>query len=153
MIYKIAICDDEPDILSLLNSFLVRISIETDIDFDVHHFKSGNELLTSYNYAHSFDIIFLDIEMNGFNGIETAIQIRNIPDDEVEIVILTYHSKYFKGGFKIHAFDYLIKPLSYSNFSKTINSIIKKRTKAVKTMLFTTVNNTNDVGDVSIGLK
>ena len=57
-----------------------------------------------------FDIIFLDIDMGGINGIETAKKIR-IYDKKVKIIYVTNYTDYTSSAFSVHAFGYLVKPI------------------------------------------
>lgn len=67
--YEIAICDDEPAICDMVSN-VIR---EWGPDIKISCFYSGESLLASYE---SFDVIFLDIDMKGIDGIETGRQIR-----------------------------------------------------------------------------
>ena len=70
MIYKVAVCDDEKifidDVVAKLN--------EQSEDCEIVSFLSGEELLNS---TLDFNIVFLDIEMTGIDGINTAFSLRN----------------------------------------------------------------------------
>ena len=91
MLYKIAICDDELNQIKIVSDYLTRFSIKTDTEFQIERFTSGNELLKKYyNEKSPFDIIFLDMEMPGRNGIETAQEIRKLPDRNVLIACKTW---------------------------------------------------------------
>lgn len=102
--YQIAICDDEPTICEMVSD-VVR---EWSQDIMISCFNSGEELLAAYD---SFDVIFLDIDMKGIDGIETGRQIRE-RDHETKIVYLTSYRDYVAGAFEVHAFQYLLKPIS-----------------------------------------
>jgi two-component system LytT family response regulator len=62
------------------------------------------------------DLIFLDIELPGMNGIEF---IRNMPLD-IPVIVTTAYNQYAIEGYEINALDYLLKPISRERFSQAI---------------------------------
>jgi len=102
--YQIAVCDDEPVICEMVSKIIRGWNREIKISC----FGSGEALLGAYNF---FDAIFLDIDMKGMDGIETARRIRE-RDHETKIVYLTSYRDYVAGAFEVHAFQYLLKPVS-----------------------------------------
>ena len=77
---KIGICDDNAKIVSKIKRYVESYDKEKA---DIRTFKNGEELLAEEEV---FDAIFLDIDMDGINGIETAQKIR-IYDKDVKIII------------------------------------------------------------------
>ncbi len=59
----------------------------------------------------NYDILFLDIDMDGMNGIETAKILRE-KDKNVKIIYVTSYAEYVNYAFAVHAFAYLLKPVS-----------------------------------------
>ena len=100
--YKIAVCDDEKNILEQTGK-LIR---EWNPEVEVKYFFSGEELVKNYE---PYEAVFLDIDMPGMNGIETGKAIRRM-DKETKIVYLTAYRDYVAGAFDVHAFQYLLKP-------------------------------------------
>lgn len=101
--YKVAVCDDNEKIRELVCQYID--SYEERIE--TKSFSSGEELLENYDF---FDAVFLDIDMGGMDGIETARRIRRI-DKNIRIVYLTAYRDYVRGAFEVHAFQYLLKPV------------------------------------------
>ena len=67
---RIAICDDEPYMMEQLSELLFEYQKERQsFSYDVHCFESGTSLLNSKD---CFDLIFLDIQMDGPDGMEIA---------------------------------------------------------------------------------
>ena len=125
MLYKIAICDDELNQIKIVSDYLTRFSIKTDTEFQIERFTSGNELLKKYyNEKSPFDIIFLDMEMPGRNGIETAQEIRNLPDRNVLIAFITSFPEYMQDSFDVQASQYLTKPISYELFEQKLEKML-----------------------------
>ena len=78
---QIAICDDEKNIRELIGDKIKTQFPEAEIDF----YSSGDELLLSDK---PMDILFLDIQMYGRNGMETARELRKI-DKRTIIIFVT----------------------------------------------------------------
>lgn len=125
MLYRIAICDDEISQIKNISDYLTRFSIKTDTEFQIERFTSGNELLKKYyNEKSPFDILFLDMEMPGRNGIETAEEIRRIPDRNVLIAFITSYPEYMQDSFDVQASQYLTKPISYELFEQKLEKML-----------------------------
>ncbi|MCI9651721.1 MAG: response regulator transcription factor [Lachnospiraceae bacterium] len=101
---KIAVCDDDEKILGetleLLRHYK-KLSLTADA------YTSGEALLAA---GKKYDILLLDIDMEGPDGIETARRIREV-DKEVKLIYVTNYSDYTIFAFGVHAFAYLLKPL------------------------------------------
>ncbi|MCH5194689.1 MAG: response regulator transcription factor [Oscillospiraceae bacterium] len=114
---KIAICDDNGDIIKELTDFINEYGRNNNLDFEIYAFNDGEELLIS---EQKFDLIFLDIEMKRINGFEAAEHIRE-NDMNVPIVYITSHNGYFERAFKVHAFEYITKPLKQERLLRVMN--------------------------------
>lgn len=125
MLYRIAICDDELSQITIVEDYLTRFSIKTDTEFHIERFSSGNELLKKYyNEKSPFDLVFMDMEMPGRNGIETAEEIRKIPDRNVIIAFITSYPEYMQDSFDVQASQYLTKPISYELFEQKLEKML-----------------------------
>lgn len=101
---KIAVCDDDEinlrETLALLEQYK-KLPIATDA------YTSGEALLAA---GKKYDILLLDIDMEGLDGIQTARRIREV-DKEIKLIYVTNYSDYTIFAFGVHAFAYLLKPL------------------------------------------
>ena len=70
---NIAICDDNTDFRTFLEDSLRNYFDEKSISLNIFQFKSGEELLANELL---FDLIFLDVEMENINGIETGKELK-----------------------------------------------------------------------------
>lgn len=68
------------------------------------------------------DVVFLDIEMMGMNGIEMALKIRDL-DSRIIIIFVTAYSQYALDAFQSYPLDYILKPVNEKNLTKTINQL------------------------------
>jgi DNA-binding LytR/AlgR family response regulator len=114
---KIAICDDENIFLSDLEQKIYKHI--SRLDCEVFPFLSAEELLAS---SESFDLIFLDIEMGGMDGMSAARQIRE-KDYEIPIVFLTSHTEMAIEGYEVNAFRFLKKPVDDAKLIQTLQDI------------------------------
>lgn len=132
----VAVCDDLPSdrlhIQSLIKDFCNRMN------YEIHllTFETGNTLVNHYqNQGTFFDIIFLDIYMNGKTGITTARQIRKY-DLNCKIIFITSSTKDALESFEVFPFNYLTKPLSKSTFFAVFGKAIVTTQKENQKSLF-----------------
>lgn len=91
---NIAICDDKVEFSSKLEMLLIDIVKEEKIQADIDVYQSGNELLHKLQKDKCYyDMIFLDIEMKGMDGLETAKEIRK-QDKITMLIYVTSHKSY-----------------------------------------------------------
>lgn len=114
---KIAICDDEKIFLDSLEQKIYGIL--SKLDCEVIAFGSAEALLSS---AMDYDLIFLDIEMGGMDGMRAAKQIRET-DFETPIVFLTSHTEMAIEGYEVNAFRFLKKPVEEEKLRQTLQDI------------------------------
>lgn len=128
----IIICDDEKVFREELKNYLLQYQEEKKISFQIREFCEGETLVNSG--LETMDILFLDIKMKPTNGIKIAEKIRAF-DELVPIIFITSAAEYALEGYKVNAFDYLVKPISYEKLEKVltkiINRICKKRDKII----------------------
>lgn len=119
---RIAICDDETDARDALRIQLEKILIE-DTEEIVYEFSSGtNAASWLANHPGEIDLLFLDVEMKGINGMETAEKIRTF-DTGLVIVFVTGYSDYVFDGYRVGALDYLMKPVTEEKLRQLIGRV------------------------------
>lgn len=105
---KIAICDDERVFLKhekkMIKTYLSELGYECEID----KYSSGIAFLENDNEVTNYDIVFLDVNMDEIDGVETAKRIR-IFTDKVFIVFVSAYVNYSLEGYKVDAIRYIIK--------------------------------------------
>ena len=106
----IAIVDDlETDREKLEKAVSAFFSRNADVSCDIMTHASGEELLEAFSPG-TFDLAFLDIQMEGMSGIELAKTLRAL-DTKLLMVFLTSSREYAFDAFPVHPFDYLVKHL------------------------------------------
>lgn len=107
---RIAICDDETEARDALRFQLEKI-IDEETEEIVYEFTSGiNAEKWLRKYPGQIDLLFLDVEMDGMNGMETAEKIRTF-DENLLIVFVTGYQDYVFDGYRVGALDYVMKPV------------------------------------------
>jgi len=120
---RIAICDDEPIHRVQLKKTLRNYHDLPD-NTNVAEYSSGEELLSGYT-KEPFDIVFLDIEMDGISGLKTGQYLRK-KDKDVIIIFLTSHAEYVFKSFDIEPFNYVMKSGKPERLNRVISNAIKK---------------------------
>lgn len=108
MSYRFAICDDESLQSNYLKSLVMAWSEEKELDCSVKTFSSAESLL--FHGCEEFDILLLDIEMAGMNGVELAKRVRERDETSV-IIFVTGYSEYIAEGYDVQALNFLVKPI------------------------------------------
>ena len=115
---KIAICDDEKHMRTLLRQKLTAISK----DIKMTEYADGCELLAAND---CYDIIFLDIDMPKLDGMETAAKLREQGSSSL-MIFLTSHEEFVRDAFKVKAFRFLPKPVDEAELNEALNEAEKE---------------------------
>ena len=115
---RIAICDDEKNIRELIKGKIANQYPDANIIF----YNSGEELLLSDEHI---DILFLDIQMQGKNGMETARELRK-KDKKIIIIFVTAVEEYVFQAFDVGAFHYIVKPINDTKFTEVLHRAIEE---------------------------
>lgn len=119
---RIAVCDDE---LQCRRQLVDAVhSVEKSLDVMVSAFEDGEELLRGFEES-PYDLVFLDIEMPGMDGITVARSLRKLSGD-VAIVFLTAHIEYALEGYEVNALRYLTKPVQPEKLREIIDHVAAK---------------------------
>ena len=119
----IAIVEDSAFDRKVLRDCLDEYSRENGQQFAVTEFSDGSALLE--NYPEKPDLIFMDIMMNGTDGLTTARMLRR-RDEKVLLVFVTSMVQYAVQGYSVDAMDFLVKPVSYLALKLCMDRAIKR---------------------------
>lgn len=113
---QIAICDDEVSMVQILEEKIKKLLPDAVID----KYLSGDELIASGSKS---DILFLDIQMPGMDGMETAKMLRQDNEDMI-LIFVTAAEEYVFQAFDVGAFHYLVKPFSDEKLKEVVTKAV-----------------------------
>ncbi len=114
----IAICDDEPCMSDALRQMVSAFFCGKNIDTMITQYTSGEQLLRSQK---KIDILFLDIQMGGLSGMETAKKLRR---RKFKGFLITVLREMVFDAFEVQAFDYLVKPIDETRFEHMMGRLL-----------------------------
>ena len=115
----IAICDDEKHMVDHIKALVSDFFRKKNREIHLRTFLSGKELLS---YNGQIDILFLDVQMKGMDGMETARKLRADQFRGILIFITVLKEMVFQ-SFEVQAYDYLVKPVDEKQFEKTMERL------------------------------
>ncbi|HBB60488.1 MAG TPA: DNA-binding response regulator [Lachnospiraceae bacterium] len=121
---RTAIVDDEERDLQIIEKAIDHYAESRSLNIQKVRFQDGEDLVTGYSA--DYDVIFLDIEMQFLDGIRTAERIRAM-DMDVTIIFITYNPQYAMQGYKVNAFDYMLKPVTESAVANCLDRALARR--------------------------
>lgn len=124
---KVTIVEDDDGAADQLVEYLNRYGTDKCIDFDITRYKNTSLFLSNYN--NSADLIFMDIMLPDGDGMSAIAKIRE-RDADVTVIFVTNMSQYAVKGYEVRALDFIVKPVSYSNFSAKLGgalAVIRQR--------------------------
>ncbi|MBI1184322.1 response regulator [bacterium] len=119
---KVIIVDDEPKAIDLLKSYLTHFS---SLEL-VATFRNG---LKAFEFIskNSVDLVLLDINMPHISGISLS---KMLPEN-LKVIFTTAYSEYAVESYEIRALDYLVKPISFERFTKSMSRVLTSNTKSI----------------------
>ena len=118
---KIALVDDEQIYLDEMAKICREFAEENRIDIEISKFSDGDGFLRSEK---DFSVVFMDIYMDGSDGVQTARKLRE-RDNGCILIFMTTSAEHMPDAFSCHAFEYIVKPLSSRRVKEVLNDAVK----------------------------
>ena len=123
---RIAIVDDIIEICSSLERILLHYAEKIDEKIEVEPYTSSETFFSALDNNETFDLIYLDIEIDNKTGIDIANHIRSVMDDELQqIVYISGKPEYSIKLHETHPLDFIIKPIKQESVEKIMNRYMK----------------------------
>lgn len=117
-VYNCFIVDDEPLAIEVIEDHLSKLQ-----NFNVvGSYTDSIEAFVQYKSI-EVDLLFIDIEMPDFNGLDFIKSLKN----RSEIIVTTAYRNFAVQGFDLNILDYLVKPISFERFIQSIDKFLEKR--------------------------
>lgn len=129
---RIIICDDDVSFADKIKNMTIEYCRKENIQYKIDVFYSGEDL--SVALIQKADLLFLDVEMDGINGIDAAKRIRGY-NSELLIVYISSYVEYATFGYNVNAFRYILKNTVDVFFKDCMDSVLihlKKREEYIE---------------------
>ena len=118
---RILICDDDPLIIEQLYSYIQFYFEQCHIKCpEIVSFTCGEDLLADNGEK---DLVFLDIEMPGVNGIYVGNELKK-QNKNILIFVVTAYTEYLDDAMRFHVFRYLSKPINLKRFFRNMKDAL-----------------------------
>ncbi len=128
----VAIVEDEQSAAKQLTDFLKKFEKESGEHFQIEYYNNAGSFLEPYRQV---EIVFMDIQMPGINGMDGARILRET-DKETKLIFVTSMAQYAVQGYEVEALDFVVKPVNYKDFSfklkRAVNEVKNTRNNLIE---------------------
>lgn len=121
---KVVLLDDDGQCAKTVKEFIARYKEDNHEEIELKWYTNGLDFMDEYK--HDCDVVFMDIEMPHINGIETARKLREL-DPSVPLIFMTVMAQLAIKGYEVDAMDFMVKPITYFNFSLKLQKALAMR--------------------------
>lgn len=120
---RVAICDDEKTMQTILENLLDEFGRLRNIDISIDKFDNGHDLLRVLNEK-EYEIVFMDHQMQDIDGMETSRLIRSRNNDCV-IIFVSAFPEVAVDSYEVNAFRFIVKPINKEKLFKAIDDHLR----------------------------
>lgn len=142
--YRIAVVDDLERDRAWLAEKLADYMARERLEYELTAFASGEAFSAALEQGQRFNLVFMDIYMDGITGIEAAQTLR-ARDMDCKLVFLTTSEDFMRQGFSLNSAHYLIKPVKDEDFAQAMANCRLGRALQVPTLAVTVEGRTLEV--------
>ena len=119
---RVLMVEDDATAAASLRSLIERYAASRGIDFCVAWLKTAFEFISA---GGKYDLVFMDIDLPGINGMEAAELLRSY-DAVTPLIFVTNLAQYAVRGYEVDALDFIVKPVRYRDFSMRMDRAMRK---------------------------
>lgn len=133
---KIIICEDDLQYQTEFRNLLSRVLFDGE-DVVIECYEDGRALMQAVKEEKDFyaDLIFMDIQMPQLDGMRTAELLRE-KHIKADIIFVTAYSEFVFQGYRVHAWDYLLKPVSFQKLKLVMERYRAERQRNEENHIF-----------------
>lgn len=135
MDYKVSVVDDNASDREYITVLVKRWAAESGHTVSLSGFPSAEAFLFACEDSPS-DMLLLDIEMGGLNGVELAKAVRQ-KDGTVQLVFITGYPDFIAEGYEVSALHYLMKPVSFEKLCMVLDKAAANLARAERRLCVT----------------
>ncbi len=125
MVCRVAICDDSAADAAFVGGLAADWAAARGVQLHTRTFPSAESFLFAWEEDARWDILLLDIEMGGMDGVAMARTLRK-QDKAVQIVFVTGYAEYIAEGYEVAALHYLMKPVDGPKLHAVLDRALEK---------------------------
>jgi len=137
--YHIGICDDDAAFRQYLSGIVRAWAASSGHDIDLQEYPGAENYLFRAEESVPTDILFLDIEMGGMDGVTLAKQLRRT-NETMQIIFVTGYSDYIEEGYEVSALHYLMKPAGEDKIRAVLDRAASRLDKNERTLKLKTAD-------------
>ena len=122
---RAAICDDRAEDAQLVAQYVREWGESREESVALEMFPSAEAFLFAYDEDKNFDLLLLDVEMGGMDGVSMARRVR-AGNKTVQIIFITGYSDYIAKGYDVAALHYLMKPVNREKLFGVLDRAVER---------------------------
>jgi DNA-binding LytR/AlgR family response regulator len=125
-IIEIVLVDDEQLQLDYMQKLIEQAAESLEIKIEISQYLSGEAFLFALEDHPTWNLAFLDIEMEELNGMQVARILRE-KSPQLELVFATAYAEYAIEGYEVQALDYLLKPINQQKITRVLKRYLEEQ--------------------------